>query len=231
LNRITVSRASETGSDAELARVSDVVPNDARSSDTLVMGSTISQKEEIAYELLADSWATDSAPFVITATDPMTEFRSRYRPYVPGDRSVEDVYVIDCLNMGASDDTGSNGCSLSSPADLTGIGICLSKGYESHGAPGGRKLLLDNLATLLIYTDLERVYRFVSTINTRVGEMGDSTVQLLDSDSLEGPDRHKFYNLFPTVVEVKTTSDRTLFRVRGRSQTPWYEYQPARGDM
>lgn len=212
----------------EAACVTDVLPADA--TDVLVIGPTLSDKDLIAFELLADPWGTDANPFVITATDSEVEFRSRFAPFVPAERRIEDVYVIDSTDGArARGGTPNSTCSVGTPADLTGIGVCLSKGYDQFGGGGGRRILLDNLATLLIYSDLDRVYRFLSTITGRVAELGDTTVQLLDDDALDAEEKHTLFGLFSTVVEVRTDADATMFRVRGETQTDWYEYQAPEG--
>ena len=124
-----------------------------------------------------------------------------------------------------SDSASESACSVASPADLTGVGICLSKGYDRHGTGGDRRVLIDNLSTLLIYSDVGRIYRFLSVINSRIAEVGDATVQLLDVDAVSSEDKNKLFQLFSTVVQVQTEAGTMLFRIRGDTNTEWYEYQ------
>lgn len=206
--------------------VADVLPNSMGGSDVLVMGPTLSDKDEIAFEILADSWVAGREPFVITATDTDAQFRERFESFVPDGHRADELYVIDCTEQTPSSQSS---CSVNSPVDLTGIAVCLSKGYDQYGG-GGRRVLLDTISTLLIYSNMERVYRFISKLNSRTSELGDSTVQLLDSDAIDSEDRNTLFQLFPIVVEVRDESDTTLFRVRGDTETGWYEFQRQQGD-
>jgi hypothetical protein len=228
--RVHVARTKDPPDPAEKATVADGIPADARESDLLVVGPTLSDKDRIAFDVLAESWAAGSAPFAVTATDPAPQFRARFEPFVPAGKDVEEVYVIDCTEAGQPEaEADRGGCSVASPVDLTGVSVCLSKGYDERGSSGGRRVLVDNLSTLLIYSDIERVYRFTSTVTSNVSEVGDATVQLLDTDAIDAEDKNRLFQLFPTVVEVRPDADATLFRVRGTARTGWYEYQPREG--
>ena len=204
--------------------IGEVLPESAIESNILVTGPTLCDKEEIAFELLAASWTTGAAPFVITATDTDAQFRDRIEPFVPTGNSPRELYVIDCTEQSPESQLS---CSVNSPVDLTGIGICLSKGYDEFGS-GGRLVVLDTISTLLIYSSLERVYQFISKLNSRSLERGDTTVQLLDSDAIDTEDKNTLFQLFETVIEVRKEAEATLFRVHGQTESEWYEFQ--RGD-
>lgn len=220
-----MSQTNKRSTQAETARVLEVLPPEALESSILVMGPTLSKKDAIAVELLVESWTAERPPFAITAAEPEGSFRSWLADLLPSNRNVDDLYVIDASeSSGSSNGADRPACASATPADLTGIGICLSKGYEQFGRPGGRVVLLDNLSTFLVYADIERIFRFVNTINNRVGELGDITVQLLDTDAVDSTDRSKLFQLFQTIIQVKDEAGRTLFRIQGDFQTDWYEY-------
>lgn len=225
-----MSKTNTQGRQGERTRVSEILPEESLKSNILITGPTLSRKDTIAFDLLAESWAAERSPFVITATDTAAQFRSRFTAFSPPGKGVEDLFVIDCTESGQDDSTTATPtCQSATPADLTGIGICLSKGYEEFGAPGGRVTLLDNLSTFLVYSDVERLFRFVSTINNRVTSFGDITVQLLDTDAIDTVDQNKLMRLFSTVIEVREDGGQTLFRVRGDSETNWAEYPTTGG--
>lgn len=209
----------------EWPRVSDLLPDKTLESNILISGPTLSEKDTIAFDLLAESWSSGRPPFVITATDTADQFRSRFDSLSPPNRHVEDLYVIDCTESAQdADATEKTTCLSATPADLTGVGICLSKGYNEFGEAGGRVILLDNLSTLLVYSDVNRIFRFISTINNRVTELGDITVQLLDTDAIDTVNKNKLLQLFSTVIQVREDEGKTLYRVRGETETTWAEY-------
>lgn len=217
--------SSSDNSDPEYATATtaDIVPPREYHSDILIIGPTLSDKDKIAFDLLAESWKENANPFVVTATEPERTLRSRVQEFVPPGRSAADLYVIDCSESTSSESQST--CSVASPADLTGVGICLAKGYEKYGTSGKRRILIDNLSTLMIYSEIGRLYRFVSTINSRSAQVGDMTVQLLDADTIKSEDKTKLYQLFSTVIQVRMESGKMLFRVRGETNTEWYEYR------
>lgn len=214
----------------ERARVSEILPEGTLNSNILISGPTLADKDTIAFDLLTESWASERPPFVITATDTADQFRSRFSAVSPPNRRVGDMYVIDCAESWQDgDSTEMPTCTSSTPADLTGVGICLSKGYDQVEASGGRVILLDNLSTFLVYSDVDRTSRFVSAINNRVTEFGDITVQLLDIDTIDDTVKNQLFHLFPTVIEVRQKEGKTLLKVRGDTDTSWTEY-PSTGE-
>jgi len=218
-----VARVDNPGTEYETATIADALSSTERRSDVLIIGPTLSNKDEIAFDLLAESWNEETAPFAVTAADSEQTLRSRFGEFVPRGRSATEFYVIDCSE--SSDAESESACSVASPADLTGVGICLSKGYDRHGTGGDRCVLIDNLSTLLIYSDIGRVYRFLSVINSRIADVGDTTVQLLDADAIRSEDKTKLFQLFSTIIQVRMESGTMLFRLRGDTNTEWYEYR------
>lgn len=226
-----MSQINTPTSRRERADISEILPEETLKSNILIVGPTLSEKDTIAFDLLAESWAAGHPPFVITATDAAEQFRTRFDSFCPTDRRVEDLYVMDCTETSQDEATTETPtCMVSTPADLTGVAICLSKGYDTFGSPGGRVTLLDNLSTFLVYSDVDRIFRFISAINNRVTNLGDITVQLLDTDAIDTVNKNKLLQLFSTVIEVREEGGKTQFRVRGETQTSWAEY-PSQGEI
>ncbi len=62
---------------------------------------------------------------------------------------------------------------LSSPGDLTGLGMAISKYIEQwHDADRKTALCFDSLTTLLQYDEVHNVYRFLHLITTRLSGAG-----------------------------------------------------------
>jgi KaiC/GvpD/RAD55 family RecA-like ATPase len=191
------------------------------------MGPALSGKNRVAFELLANAYDRKARPCVVTATDTASQFRKRFEPYVRSDHHVEDVLVIDAL-AGASDDTTRTGrtFTVGTPADLTGIGVQLSKALERLPPTErqGARVLVDSLSTLLIYSDIKRLFRFVNAINRRINGVGSGTVHVLDDDAIESQHRQQLLQLFPTVVQVEEEAGETKFRIRGERTSDWYAH-------
>lgn len=83
---------------------------------------------------------------------------------------------------------------LSSPGDLTGIGMVISKYLERwHEHDRGMAVCFDSLTTLLQYAESRSVYRFLHLITTR----------------LSGADAHAHFHLDPGTQDDQTVSTIT----------------------
>jgi KaiC/GvpD/RAD55 family RecA-like ATPase len=73
--------------------------------------------------------------------------------------------------------------SVGSPADLTGIGIALTKLVEPLAAsePSGYRLVIDSVSSLLVYTGFERVYRFLHAVTNRMDAVDGTSISLLST--------------------------------------------------
>lgn len=104
--------------------------------------------------------------------------------------------------MPAGDDLGPTVVSVSSPADLTGIGIKLGN-FFSDWADDGNQLLLcfHTLTTFLQYADLRTVYRFVHVLTGRIRANGGRAHYHLDPSAHDERTVNSLLALFDAVVE------------------------------
>ena len=82
-----------------------------------------------------------------------------------------------------------------SPSDLTGISIEFDRGLR-HVRPGVGWVVLDNLTTLLMYANQERLYRLVSTLVTHVRNREARGVALLVPGTVEERTTSTFRSLY-----------------------------------
>jgi hypothetical protein len=106
--------------------------------------------------------------------------------------------------------------SVSSPADLTGIGIGLSKLLETLYADDVPefRVTVDSISSLLVYAGFDRVYQFLHTVRTRVDDLDGSSVFLLSADT-DRDQVAKFETLFDGRIEVREAGDAPEYRIRG----------------
>jgi KaiC/GvpD/RAD55 family RecA-like ATPase len=217
---------SETTKQGRVVFPDDVPPLDP-TENLLVMGPALSGKSRVAFDLLADAYDVDACPCVITATDSAPQFRTRFDPYVDSEYSAENVVVIDsCASASSREASDSRTFTVGSPADLTGLGIQLSKvfGQLPKERREGSRVLIDSLSSLLVYSGIERLFKFVNIVNRRVTEAGGSTIHLLDTDAVEAQHRQQLLQLFSTVIDVRDDAGETEFRLRGAETTDWQGY-------
>ncbi|WP_276299363.1 DUF7504 family protein [Halorussus lipolyticus] len=93
--------------------------------------------------------------------------------------------------------------SLSSPGDLTGLGITLSEALKQWDGNGHRTVAcFDSLTALLQYADLQTVYKFLHVLTGRF-DAADVTAHFhLDPDACDQQTVSTLTSLFDTVVEL-----------------------------
>lgn len=100
------------------------------------------------------------------------------------------------------DDIGPTIRSVSSPGDLTGIGIELGNFFEEWADDGNELLLcFHTLTTFLQYADLRSVYRFVHVLTGRVRSAGGRAHYHLDPTAHDERTVNTLLALFDAVVE------------------------------
>jgi hypothetical protein len=174
----------------------------------------------------------DAAAVCVSTSDPAPYVRDRYRE-IAGEASAEaGLRVVDATGAaenGSMDEReAADTWYASSPGDLTGIGVAVSKAVAD--VPDARlhrsRFLLDNLSTLLLYADTQTVCRFAHTFLGRVKTVDGHVVSLLHTDALDEQTEGTLVGLFDVVVDVRAREGAlTEVRVRGHDDaeepTPW----------
>lgn len=114
-----------------------------------------------------------------------------------------------------TDDLGPTITSVSSPADLTGIGIEIGQFFENW-ADDGRELRLcfHTLTTFLQYADLRTVYQFVHVLTGRVRAIGGMAHYHLDPTAHDPRTVNSLLGLVDAVVERGPSGDWEVRRRR-----------------
>ena len=174
-------------------------------TNLLVAGPPLTGKRRLAMELLAAGAAAGEGGVVVTTRDSAERVLSEYRSLV-ADPGSAAVGVVDCVtrNQGASPADSESVSYVSSPTDMTGIGIGFSEFLEEFYERGHRRnrVLLDSLSALLMYTDLQTVFQFMHVFTNRVEDAGALGLYVVDSTA-HGPETmNTLTQLFDGVVEV-----------------------------
>jgi hypothetical protein len=221
-----MSANSESGGShsREEASILDVVPAEWEWGSVLVAGPAMAGKQGIAVELLTTAQQAGGQPLAITTADTADQLRRAY--YDAGGEQTDNLAVVNCLtgsDKSADDDWTRT---VSSPGDFTGIAMAVSDVFNNISSQrlSGVGVLMDNLATSLMYADIEPTYRFVHALTGRVSDVGGVLIVTLDTDGIEPADHRALVGLFDTIVEVRQSDGRTEFRVNGIPDTPdeWY---------
>jgi len=190
----------------------DTIP---RGTNVLVAGPPLTGKRELLYELLGGG-TTDGTVFVSTRKR-ASVIEREYRQHAPEPA----LRVVDCVSgqFGRTQQTGHHRF-VSSPGDLTGIGIRTSEFMRQlQSSCDSVGLGMHTLSTTLMYSDLRRVYQFLHVLTGRVQHAGfrggfvlEDVGDLRSNSVLRQP--------FDALVEVREGDEGREARVRGLDVGP-----------
>jgi KaiC/GvpD/RAD55 family RecA-like ATPase len=181
-------------------------------TNLLIAGPPLTGKREIAFEVLATGSRNDEGSIVVTTKDDAEKVLEEFASYVTDVADV-DVGVVDCVTKqrgvgNVRDDPRVK--YASSPVDMTGIGIKLSEFLEEFYKVRGHeqnRILLHSVSTLLMYSDLQTVFRFMHVFTGRVQSADGLGVYVIDSTAHDDQTMNTLKQLFDAVVEVTDEGD------------------------
>lgn len=190
-------------------------------SNVLVVGPAMTGKRQLLHRVLAADRSADRATAFVTTRKGAPTIESEYRTVHP---DVASLAIVDCVSrqrsFGSRRDSNDRRL-VSGAGDLTGIGIGVTdymrRFHESDDVETA-SVGMHTLSTLLMYSDVRRVYQFLHVLTGRVDSSGFLGAFVLDTpvpeDSL-GIMKQPFDGLVE-VREDEESGDRQ-YRVRGLS--------------
>jgi KaiC/GvpD/RAD55 family RecA-like ATPase len=192
----------------------DVVPDSELRPGTnvLISGPPLTGKRRLALDILVAGSRRGEGSLVVTTKDAAGRIVDEYED-VGGEPSEASLGIVDCVTkqQGGGDSLDDGRVKYaSSPVDMTGIGITLSEFleefYTRHGLERNR-ILLDSVSTLLMYSDLQTVFRFLHVFTGRVDSADALGVYVMDATAHDEQTRSTLNQLFDGVVKVEESED------------------------
>lgn len=184
----------------------------APGTNLLLTGPGMVGKRDLALDLVAAD-SQDRYNAVLVPTDrSATQLLEAYDA-----RTKEgNVYAVDCSGQGA-EATDRVVETVSSPSDLTGIGMGIVKATRAigEGATSGVCVATITVSTLLQYTGQERVFHFLHTLTRRLSQAGYLGVFTLNPNTHDQRTVSSIQALFDSRVEIRETDGTRELRVRG----------------
>jgi KaiC/GvpD/RAD55 family RecA-like ATPase len=179
-------------------------------ANLLIAGPPLTGKRRVALEVLAEGAAADQGSVIVTTRDSAERVLVDVRSLLeaPDDATVG---VVDCVtqHQGRSVQDSETIKYASSPMDMTGIGIKFSEFVEEFYTDRGHtrnRVLLDSLSTLLMYSDLQTVFRFMHVFTSRIENADALGVHVIESTAHDAETMNTMKQLFDGVIE--TDEDR-----------------------
>lgn len=153
-------------------------------STVLVAGPAHSGTRDLALGLLGG--ASGEGAIIIT-TDETTERVLDACESTEGRFDLTQVGVVSCVDEGAGTEFPARALTVSSPSDLTGIGMRYSKLYQDFHREGTERIRtgLFSVTALLTFGDLQPISRFVHTLAGRVDSVDGFGAFLIDPTALD----------------------------------------------
>jgi KaiC/GvpD/RAD55 family RecA-like ATPase len=184
----------------------------AAGSNLLVAGEPMSGKRQLALDILAEGTQSGEGSIIVTTKDSAEKLLEKYAARVP-QLEGQPVGVVDCVaqQQGGGDTEDTDQIKYaSSPVDMTGIGIKLSEFletfYERRGLQENR-VLMHSISTLLMYSDLQTVFRFLHVFTGRVQSADALGIYVVDSTAHDTQTMNTLKQLFDGVIEVERDED------------------------
>ena len=181
-------------------------------TNILVSGPPLSSKRALGMDILAAGVEADEGAIVVTTQDNAGRILEDF-----GERTNEDgrpIAVIDCVSrqQGVSDtrEDDDRVKYTSSPVDMTGIGIqfseFLQEFYGNRGVERNR-VFLHSLSTLLMYADLQTVFRFLHVFTGRIQSVNGLGLFTIDSSAHDEQAMNTVKQLFDGIVTTREDGD------------------------
>jgi KaiC/GvpD/RAD55 family RecA-like ATPase len=183
-------------------------------TNLLVSGPPLTGKRALALDVLASGLAGGEGAVVVTTKDGAERVLSELEKR--GEVDGKPFAVVDTVTrqQGVGETTESDRVRYtSSPVDMTGIGIKLSEVlrefYETRGVRRNR-IALHSLSTLLMYSDLQTVFRFMHVFTGRVQSVEGLGLFTIDDTAHDDRTLSTLKQLFDGVVTTTEDGEPSL---------------------
>ena len=187
-------------------------------TNILVSGPPLSGKRSVCLDVLAAGTDGGDGAIVVSTNDDARRILDALGERTSGTRSANaerPVAVIDCkkdaVGNGSRDDQ--QVAHVGAPADLTGIGIHFSEFlqgfYSNHGVERNR-VLIHSLSTLLMYSDLQTVFRFLHVFTGRVQSVDGLGLYTIDSTAHDDQTLNTVRQLFDGIVTTRESGEPSI---------------------
>ena len=174
-------------------------------TNILLTGPPLAGKRTRCLDLLAAGTGNGEGSIIVTTKDSGERMLEQFAERTSYEG--RPVAVVDCVTKQQGDDVPERDRIkyASSPVDMTGIGIQLSEFlqafYQDRNIERNR-VMLHSLTTLLMYSDLQTVFRFLHVFTGRVQSVDGLGLYCIDSTAHDQQTLNTLKQLFDGVVEL-----------------------------
>jgi len=183
-------------------------------TNILVSGPPLSGKRQLAMNALGHGANDGEGAVIITTRDSSDRVLSDFRSLLE-EPDKANIGIVDCVtkHQGRSASDTELVKYASSPLDMTGIGIKFSEFVEEFYTERNVKknrVLVDSLSTLLMYSDLQTVFRFMHVLTSRIEDADAIGIHVIESTAHDQEAMNTLNQLFDGIVEVERDKSVSL---------------------
>ena len=190
----------------------------------MVIGPPMSGKDCILNSIVAQGLAAGEAVILIATTETGESAIGRFS-------ATANLRVIDCMSRSLGISTGDTEYikRVAGPMDLTGIGVRAGQLLNEFGGRSVR-LCVDSLSTLLMYSGVQAVFRFMHVLMGRVAVSGALCACVVEEGMHDPQTIATLKQLFSAIIEVKVEGDVMYMRlVKAGARRKWREFRIEEG--
>ncbi|MEA1863925.1 MAG: recombinase RecA [Euryarchaeota archaeon] len=214
-----------------IPKLDDLIGEIRGGTNIMMIGPPMSGKEDliniIAYRGLVDR----DAAVIVSTREPgnnVLEWFERRNLNIAMDR----IGIVDCVTrtLGFAAPDTENIKMASSPVDLTGIGVKISQFFEHFWMEmqlRETRLCINSLSTILMYSNLQTVFRFLHVFTGRIKAANALGVYVIEEGMHDAQTIVTLKQLFDGMIEIREGDDGYQIRVVGLTlkPTPWFDYE------
>ncbi len=175
-------------------------------TNLLFRGPPLTGKRKLAMDVLAGGTEDGDGAIIVTTKDSADRVLDDYAKRTSYEG--KPVAVVDCVTrqQGVGDVRDDDRIKYtSSPVDMTGIGIKLSEFLQAFHRDRGIKrnrIMVHSLSTLLMYSDLQTVFRFLHVFTGRIQSVDGLGLFCIDATAHDDQTMNTLTQLFDGVVTL-----------------------------
>lgn len=176
-------------------------------SNLLLLGPAMSGKKRLAYEILAEGSRNGEGALVVSMSNSANRVIETYGDILGADPQSVPFGIVDCVSkqQGVEGlDNSSHVKYASAPDDMTRIGISLSEFLEEFNGEHElerNRTCLDNISTMLMYSDLQTIFRFLHVFTGRIQNVNGLGIYLMDPSAHDTQTLNTLKGLFDGLIE------------------------------
>lgn len=217
MNLVVVYELGAPGLDSQVGGIDE-------GTNLLVVGGSADSKNEAGRAVVARGVERGDAILRVSTRYTTEELLEEY-----SDLDFEDSRfgVVDSVSHSVGGDVEESATvkHTSSPSDVTGIGIKVSdliEKFQEDPEVERTRLYMDSISTLLMYSELQTVFRFLHVLTGRVRSIGGLGLYTMDPDMHDERDYSTLVQLFDATIEVRD-ADPVEARLTGGLDADWTE--------